>query len=132
MSSPTTRQGWRSSTTSGLWGADRHGRLRDRLFVAELFAVFPFDKIKIDQSFVRGLGSSKGCAALVKAVVDLRVSLGITTTAKGIETKDRLNRARVGDADRPSYQWRGKELRLRGVTSRLLTNCHSSDLCGVF
>ncbi|MBB4440709.1 MULTISPECIES: EAL domain-containing protein [Rhizobium] len=56
--------------------------------------LFPFDKIKIDQSFIRELGSSKDCAAIVKAVVDLGVSLGITTTAEGVETKDQLNRVR--------------------------------------
>ncbi|MGO8080912.1 EAL domain-containing protein [Rhizobium leguminosarum] len=56
--------------------------------------LFPFDKIKIDQSFIRELGSSKDCAAIVKAVVDLGVSLGITTTAEGVETKDQLTRVR--------------------------------------
>ncbi len=43
--------------------------------------LFPFDKIKIDQSFIRDLGNSKECAAIVKAVVDLGASLDITTTA---------------------------------------------------
>ncbi len=56
--------------------------------------LFPFDKIKIDQSFIRELGSSKDCAAIVKAVVDLGASLGITTTAEGVETSDQLNRVR--------------------------------------
>ncbi|CDN51687.1 putative bifunctional diguanylate cyclase/phosphodiesterase [Neorhizobium galegae] len=56
--------------------------------------LFPFDKIKIDQSFIRELGNSKDCAAIVKAVVDLGASLGITTTAEGVETSDQLNRVR--------------------------------------
>lgn len=56
--------------------------------------LFPFDKIKIDQSFIRELGTSKDCAAIVKAVVDLGYSLGITTTAEGVETPDQLDRVR--------------------------------------
>jgi EAL domain-containing protein (putative c-di-GMP-specific phosphodiesterase class I) len=59
--------------------------------------LFPFDKIKIDQSFIRELGNSKDCAAIVKAVVDLGASLGITTTAEGVETSDQLEpRQRAG------------------------------------
>ncbi|TDX76170.1 diguanylate cyclase/phosphodiesterase [Neorhizobium sp. R1-B] len=56
--------------------------------------LFPFDKIKIDQSFIRELGTSKDCAAIVKAVVDLGYSLGIATTAEGVETSDQLDRVR--------------------------------------
>ncbi|APO71141.1 GGDEF/EAL domain-containing protein (plasmid) [Rhizobium gallicum] len=56
--------------------------------------LFPFDKIKIDQSFIRELGDSKDCAAIVKAVVDLGSSLGITTTAEGVETTDQLDQVR--------------------------------------
>lgn len=56
--------------------------------------LFPFDKIKIDQSFIRELGDSKDCAAIVKAVVDLGASLDITTTAEGVETQEQLSRVR--------------------------------------
>jgi EAL domain-containing protein (putative c-di-GMP-specific phosphodiesterase class I) len=56
--------------------------------------LFPFDKIKIDQSFIRELGNSKDCAAIVKAVVELGTSLGITTTAEGVETDDQRDRVR--------------------------------------
>jgi diguanylate cyclase (GGDEF)-like protein len=56
--------------------------------------LFPFDKIKIDQSFIRELGTSKDCAAIVRAVVDLGSSLGIATTAEGVETSDQLARVR--------------------------------------
>ncbi|KAA0693313.1 EAL domain-containing protein [Neorhizobium sp. P12A] len=56
--------------------------------------LFPFDKIKIDKSFIRELGHSKDCAAIVKAVVDLGAGLGITTTAEGVETREQLLRVR--------------------------------------
>jgi EAL domain-containing protein (putative c-di-GMP-specific phosphodiesterase class I) len=51
---------------------------------------FPFDKIKIDQSFIRDLPHSSDSNAIVKAVSGLGVSLGITTTAEGIETLEQL------------------------------------------
>ena len=51
---------------------------------------FPFDKIKIDQSFVRGLSGEDESAAIVRAVTGLGRSLGMTTTAEGVETNDQL------------------------------------------
>ena len=51
---------------------------------------FPFDKIKIDRSFVRDLGNSPDCVAIIKAVAGLGESLGMTTTAEGVETKEQL------------------------------------------
>lgn len=51
---------------------------------------FPFDKIKIDQSFIRDLPHKEDSVAIVRAVVGLSSSLGITTTAEGVETKDQL------------------------------------------
>ena len=54
---------------------------------------FPFDKVKIDQSFVRGLGTDGGdCAAIVSAVATLCGSLGMAATAEGIETEEQLAR----------------------------------------
>jgi diguanylate cyclase (GGDEF)-like protein len=51
----------------------------------------PFDKIKIDQSFIRGVtepGSRNG--AIIKAIVSLADALGMDTTAEGIEALDEL------------------------------------------
>ncbi|MGE0846580.1 MAG: PAS-domain containing protein [Flavobacteriaceae bacterium] len=48
---------------------------------------FPFDKIKIDGSFVRDLSSRKDAVAIVNAVASLSKSLGIATTAEGVETE---------------------------------------------
>jgi diguanylate cyclase (GGDEF)-like protein/PAS domain S-box-containing protein len=53
---------------------------------------FPFDKIKIDQSFVRDLSTNEDSQAIVRAVVGLGKSFGITITAEGIENKSDLNR----------------------------------------
>jgi EAL domain-containing protein (putative c-di-GMP-specific phosphodiesterase class I) len=52
---------------------------------------FPFDKIKIDQSFIHELGESDDSLAIVRAVTGLGAALGMTTTAEGVETSKQLN-----------------------------------------
>jgi len=47
---------------------------------------FPFDKIKIDQSFIRTLDDSNDCLAIVRAVLGLGRSLGMSVVAEGVET----------------------------------------------
>ena len=51
---------------------------------------FPFDKIKIDQSFVRGLGKLQDSLAIIRAVISLGKNLGMTINAEGVETADQL------------------------------------------
>jgi diguanylate cyclase (GGDEF)-like protein len=51
---------------------------------------FPFDKIKIDRSFVQELQQSPDSAAIVRAVVGLGQSLGISTCAEGVETAEQI------------------------------------------
>ncbi len=58
---------------------------------------FPFDKIKIDRSFVQEMGEGGGCEAIVQAIVNLGARLGIATTAEGVETETQLQQlAAVG------------------------------------
>ncbi len=51
-----------------------------------LLRMFPFDKIKIDKSFVQQMESSEECLAIVRSIVGLARSLGMRTTAEGVET----------------------------------------------
>jgi diguanylate cyclase (GGDEF)-like protein len=51
---------------------------------------FPFDKIKIDQSFIRDLNDKPDSIAIIRAVVGLGSTLGIATTAEGVETQEQL------------------------------------------
>jgi diguanylate cyclase (GGDEF)-like protein len=51
---------------------------------------FPFDKIKIDQSFVRDLLVDQGSLAIVRAISGLGASFGMVTTAEGVETVDQM------------------------------------------
>ncbi|MET0366639.1 MAG: EAL domain-containing protein [Methylobacterium sp.] len=60
---------------------------------------FPFDKIKIDQSFVRDLCEEDGTDFIVRAVISLGASLGMTTTAEGVETEAQLARLRAEGCD---------------------------------
>jgi diguanylate cyclase (GGDEF)-like protein/PAS domain S-box-containing protein len=52
---------------------------------------FPFDKIKIDQSFVRDLGSNRDAQAIVRSIISLGTGLGVTITAEGVETEAELS-----------------------------------------
>jgi diguanylate cyclase (GGDEF)-like protein len=56
---------------------------------------FPFDKIKIDRSFVSELATRDDSMAIVRAVTGLGKSLGISTTAEGVETKEQLAHLRL-------------------------------------
>jgi EAL domain-containing protein (putative c-di-GMP-specific phosphodiesterase class I) len=51
---------------------------------------FPFDKIKIDQSFVRDLGANRDAQAIVSSIINLGMGLGVTITAEGVETEEEL------------------------------------------
>jgi len=56
---------------------------------------FPFDKIKIDRSFIRELGNTDDCIAIIRAVARLGSNLGMTTVAEGIETQEQLDLVRA-------------------------------------
>jgi EAL domain-containing protein (putative c-di-GMP-specific phosphodiesterase class I) len=62
--------------------------------------MFPFDKIKIDQSFIQNMTRRADCAAIISATLTLAKGLDIETTAEGVETVEQ-------------YRF----LRLAGVTS---------------
>jgi EAL domain-containing protein (putative c-di-GMP-specific phosphodiesterase class I) len=47
---------------------------------------FPFDKVKIDQSFIRDLSMNDDAIAIVQAIVGMASSLGMCTTGEGVET----------------------------------------------
>ncbi|MEA3013836.1 MAG: hypothetical protein QOD42_2381 [Sphingomonadales bacterium] len=56
---------------------------------------FPFDKIKIDRSFIQQLLSRAGAAAIVRAITDLARALGMETTAEGVENSEQLAELRL-------------------------------------
>ena len=56
---------------------------------------FPFSRLKIDRSFVREIGQSAESLAIVRAIIGLGSSLGIDTTAEGVETVSQLETLRA-------------------------------------
>lgn len=56
---------------------------------------FPFDKIKIDRSFVTGMGEDPQAVPIVGAILDLARALGMDTTAEGVEDEGQLDTLRT-------------------------------------
>jgi len=56
---------------------------------------FPFDKIKIDRSFIEQLLSRSGSTAIVRAITSLARALGMETTAEGVENSEQLEELRL-------------------------------------
>jgi diguanylate cyclase (GGDEF)-like protein len=52
---------------------------------------FPFDKIKIDRSFVKDITENSGSLNIVRAVAALASGMGMTATAEGVETREQLD-----------------------------------------
>ncbi|AWM85365.1 bifunctional diguanylate cyclase/phosphodiesterase [Microvirga sp. 17 mud 1-3] len=80
---------------------------------------FPFDKIKIDQSFVQGLSTRADCLAIVQSIAGLGTSLGMSTVAEGVETEDQLMQLRAaGCAEAQGYYF-GRPKPARDLTHTL-------------
>ena len=55
---------------------------------------FPFDRIKIDRSFVKDIAQEAGSLNIVRAVTAMAAGLGMATTAEGVETREQLEMVR--------------------------------------
>jgi diguanylate cyclase (GGDEF)-like protein len=65
---------------------------------------YPIQSLKIDRSFVNGLGENANRAAIVKTITTLATSLGLSTTAEGVETEQQLELLRaLGCTDAQGY-----------------------------
>jgi EAL domain-containing protein (putative c-di-GMP-specific phosphodiesterase class I) len=60
---------------------------------------FPLDVLKIDRSFVAGLGRDEEDSAIVAAIVQMARTLGLTVVAEGVERPEQLERLRELDCD---------------------------------
>jgi len=60
---------------------------------------FPVDTLKVDKTFVDGLGKDAESTAIVGAVISLAKALGMRVTAEGIETKEQLDHLRALNCD---------------------------------
>lgn len=76
---------------------------------------FPFDKIKIDRSFVRDLTSEVDAEAIIRAVVRLGQSLGMTTNAEGVETIEQADYLRSQGCDEVQGYHFGQPMSARDI-----------------
>ncbi|HEV2745837.1 MAG TPA: EAL domain-containing protein [Allosphingosinicella sp.] len=63
------------------------------------FRMFPFDKVKIDQSFVREMMDNPQARAIVRSVIGLGRGLGMPVVAEGVETGEQLDCLRAEGCD---------------------------------
>jgi diguanylate cyclase (GGDEF)-like protein/PAS domain S-box-containing protein len=80
---------------------------------------FPVDMLKIDRSFVDGLGRDPGDAAIIHAVTGLAHTLGLKVTAEGIETADQLVRLRLAGCDLGQGYYFSRPLPIEAVDALL-------------
>ena len=65
---------------------------------------FPFDKIKIDRSFIKDISGAGESSCIVQAVVNIAAARNITTTAEGVETEQqRIELRRLGCTEMQGY-----------------------------
>jgi diguanylate cyclase (GGDEF)-like protein/PAS domain S-box-containing protein len=80
---------------------------------------FPVDFIKIDRTFMRGLGSDPGDTAIVKAVIGLGKALGLLTIAEGVETSRHLELLRELGCDLAQGYYFSRPVPAEAVTEML-------------
>jgi diguanylate cyclase (GGDEF)-like protein len=61
---------------------------------------FPLDVLKIDRSFISGVGSNGADRAIVKATIDMAHAVGLIVVAEGVETQEQANYLRAFGCDR--------------------------------
>ena len=95
---------------------------------------FPFDKLKIDQSFVRDLTDAEGSKVIVRAVVGLGKSLGMRTTAEGVQTIEQLNYVAAEGCNEAQGYFFSKPVPASEVRSvlRACRNGFKKDASGVY
>jgi diguanylate cyclase (GGDEF)-like protein/PAS domain S-box-containing protein len=91
---------------------------------------FPFDKIKIDRSFVKDIVESTGSLNIVRAVAALAQGLGITATAEGVETEEQLERIRAEGCKEMQGFLFGAPMPAEDIERVFLTNRRRSQKLG--
>ena len=88
---------------------------------------FPFDRIKIDRSFVQNLSHGGQAVAIVRAIAGLGKSLGIATTAEGIETMEQLNQLRAEGCSEVQGYLLGRPMTAASASRRILQQVQERD-----
>jgi diguanylate cyclase (GGDEF)-like protein/PAS domain S-box-containing protein len=69
------------------------------------FRMFPFDKVKIDQSFIRDMIGNPQARAIIRSVIGLGRGLGMPVVAEGVETAEQLDALRAEGCDQAQGYW---------------------------
>lgn len=88
---------------------------------------FPLDKLKIDQSFVRGLPADENDAAITRAVIALGQSMKLTVIAEGVETRAQLELLREQGCDEYQGDYFSKPVPTREFTELLARTLQSAS-----
>ncbi|WP_152046770.1 putative bifunctional diguanylate cyclase/phosphodiesterase [Aureimonas psammosilenae] len=80
---------------------------------------FPFNKLKIDRSFVQGAEAGGDNEAILKAIAGLGVSLGMAITAEGVETSEQLDRIRDEQCTHVQGYFTGRPMPADGIAAFL-------------
>jgi diguanylate cyclase (GGDEF)-like protein len=87
---------------------------------------FPFDKIKIDKSFIQGQGTDRGTRVILEAMIRMCSDLGFDVVAEGVETEQQLNELRrLGCQEIQGYLL-GVPLRPEAVEDFLISHARRS------
>ncbi len=88
---------------------------------------FPFDKIKIDRSFVKEITENAGSLYIVRAVAALANGMGMAATAEGVETKEQLDKVTaVGCTEMQGYLF-SRPLPVREIERLFLSGLRQDD-----
>ncbi len=89
---------------------------------------FPVDDVKIDRSFVGGLGEERGAAVLASGVISLAHALGLKVIAEGVETEEQLERLQEMGCDLAQGYLFSEPLTAQGVAALLVAAHHRNPL----
>lgn len=83
---------------------------------------FPFDAVKVDRSFVDGLGTELNDSALVAAIVAMAAALGLEVTAEGVETDQQLAILKGLHCDRAQGFFLARPMKAADMTNIIATS----------
>jgi diguanylate cyclase (GGDEF)-like protein len=89
---------------------------------------FPFHKIKIDQSFIQGLGEERDAQAIIGAVAGLGASLDKTVVAEGIETEEQMRQVRAHGCHEGQGHFFGEPMSAEVIRARLAASTTAAQL----
>ena len=89
---------------------------------------FPFQKIKIDQSFIQGLGEERDAQAIIGAVAGLGANLDKMVVAEGIETEEQMRQVKAHGCHEGQGHFFGEPMTADTIHARLAESTSVAQL----